>query len=570
MTSPGVLRRTIQSLIPALFALLAPAVPGQETAETIYVGGDILTMSESRPSAEALAVKDGRILAVGPEAEVMGLRGPETRIVDLYGRTMLPGFVDAHGHFSDQASYLQYANLAPQPAGSVRNIADLQDELRKLIETRKIPAGEWVVGAGYDPAYLAESRHPTKADLDAVSKDHRILIVHNSMHMGVVNSRVLAESGITADTPDPEGGIFGRVEGSREPNGVAKEQAFLPFIGALPRASRPEQIELIRQASVYYASKGFTTVQDIILDPTSWETLQAAAAEGALLVDCGAYPFLTVMDPIMAANGSKNEYRSGVKTIGIKVTLDGSVQGYTAFLEEPFFKMTEGQAADYRGFPSFPQDVVDSFAKKAYDQKWQPLMHCNGDAAADMMLDALEKAGFKAGDDRRPVMIHAQFVREDQFDRMKALGVMPSFFVSHVFYWGDYHRDVVLGAERASRISATASAEKRGLRYTFHNDQPVVPPSAIILLWSAVTRTTRSGAVLGPDQKIPVIEALRALTIDGAYQYFDENRTGSLEAGKLADLVILSDNPLEIAPEALKDLQVLETIKKGRTIYRAD
>ena len=215
-------------------------------------------------------------------------------------------------------------------------------------------------------------------------------------------------------------------------------------------------------------------------------------------------------------------------------------------------------------------DEANAFVEEAFRKGWQIHAHCNGDAAADQFIKAVRLAVAKLGPgDRRPVMIHAQTVREDQLDAMKELGIIPSFFGMHTYYWGDWHRDSVLGPERASRISPAASALKRGIPFTQHHDAPVALPSSLMILFSQVNRVTRSGQVLGPEQRVSAMDAIKSITINAAHQYFEEGTKGSLEPGKLADFVILDRNPLTVDPMAIKDIKVVETIKEGVTIYRA-
>jgi predicted amidohydrolase YtcJ len=251
--------------------------------------------------------------------------------------------------------------------------------------------------------------------------------------------------------------------------------------------------------------------------------------------------------------------------------LDGSPQGKTAWLTKPYHVPPEGQAVDYRGYEAVPDDEAVALVNKAFSNGWQILAHCNGDAAADQFIRAIRAATKKYGKaDRRPVMIHSQTVRDDQLDEMKELGIIPSFFGMHTYYWGDWHRDSVLGQERAARISPAASALKRGMIFTQHHDAPVALPSSIMILASQVNRTTRSGKVLGREQRVSVMDALKSITINAAYQYFEEKTKGSLEPGKLADFVILDKNPLKIKPMAIKDIKVVETIKEGKPIYVAE
>ena len=295
------------------------------------------------------------------------------------------------------------------------------------------------------------------------------------------------------------------------------------------------------------------------------------ASEGGLNMDLVAYPDIqgaaNVIRPPLHSKTYTDHFRIG----GAKLSLDGSPQGKTAWLTQPYHVPPEGQPSDYRGYPAIADDdEVFAFIDEAFAKGWQILAHCNGDAAADQYIAAVRAATQKHGEaDRRSVMIHAQTVREDQLDAMQELGIIPSFFGMHTYYWGDWHRDSVLGPQRAARISPAASAVRRGMIFTQHHDAPVALPNSIMVIASQVNRTTRSGQVLGAEQRVSVMDALKSITIHAAYQYFEEKTKGSLEPGKLADFVILDRNPLRVEPESIKDIRVIETIKEGRTIYRS-
>jgi len=550
------------------------AEPGElpAPAERIYRGGPIVTVDASNRVVEALAIRDGRIAAVGSEREVLALQGPETRVVDLAGRALLPGFIDAHGHISQVARMSSAANVASPPVGPVGSIDDLKREIRAFIVERELPPGSWVVATGYDDALLEEQRHPTRVDLDEVSTEHPILALHVSMHLASANSAALELAGVSAETPDPPSGVFRRFEGSKEPNGVMEEHAMWVVFGQVPRPTPAQMLASLGDAQRSYASEGFTTAQDGATDAGTFQLLQAAQDQGVLFLDVTAYGIWSDYDAVVeAARQPVGTYDGHLELAGGKIVLDGSPQGKTAWLTEPYFVPPEGLGADYNGYPALEDAEVLRFAKKLYEKGQQLLAHANGDAAAEQWIRTVERLQAEGKrPDWRPVMIHAQALRRDQLPRVAALGMIPSFFVAHTYYWGDWHRDSVFGPVRGAAISPAASALAAGIRFTIHNDAPVVPPRGTFLLWTAVNRLTRSGQVLGPDERLTPAQALRAMTIDAAYQAFEEDRKGSLEVGKLADLVILSANPLAVAPEAIREIEVIETIKQGRTVWARD
>ncbi len=538
-----------------------------QAAELVFVGGKIITVDPRLPEPDALAVRDGMIAAVGTREEVLVLRGPDTRLIELGARALLPGFIDAHGHLINVGEVMRTANLASPPVGSVEDIAGLLQALVRYRAERDLKPGEWLVGVGYDDSLLAEKRHPTRFDLDLLS-ENPVVLLHVSGHLAVANSRALALAGIDATTPDPRGGVIRRVAGSREPSGVMEESAFYGVYQLLPQPSLEERLDQLDAAQAEYARRGLTTAQDGITSPASLALLHHAAERGRLILDVVAYPAGRNLD-LEHGDIAFGDYRNRLKVGGVKLMLDGSPQGKTAYLTEPYHVPPEGQAEGYRGYPAMPQADVDGLVARFLSRGIQILAHANGDAAADQLIHAVATFGASTPlGDHRSVMIHSQVVREDQLDRLKDLGIVPSFFAAHSFYWGDWHRDSVLGAERAYRISPARSALRREIPFTFHNDAPIVPPDVLRLIWAGVNRRTRSGDILGPQQRISVMDAIRAVTVNAARQNFEEDRKGSLEKGKVADLVVLSANPLEVAPEALANIVVEETFSRGRSIYR--
>ncbi|MBI1178966.1 MAG: amidohydrolase family protein [Alphaproteobacteria bacterium] len=543
-----------------------PAAADAPRADTIYEGGPIVTMDPNTEGAEAVAVAGGRILAVGAAADVERLAGPATRRVDLHGRTLLPGLIDAHGHITMLAAVARYADLQPPPAGHVSSVADVQQALAAQRD-RTAAEGGWIVGFGYDDSLLAEQRHPTRHDLDAVSADRPVLILHVSGHLAAANSRALELMGIGPDTPDPEGGVIRREADGRQPDGVLEEHAMFLAVSKLPRPDEAQRLADLDEAQRVYAGYGITTAQDGATQAADLALLRDAAAQRRLIIDVVAYP-TWLNDGLIGDAASTRTYDHRLRVGGVKLVLDGSPQGKTAWLSQPYYKPPPGKDADYRGYPALSDAEVNRRVLDYYGRGWQVLAHCNGDAAAQQFIDAVAAAeAAYPGRDQRPVMIHAQTVRDDQLDRMAKLGMIPSFFVTHTFYWGDWHRESVLGPARAYRISPARSAADRGIRFTIHNDAPIVPPDIMRLMWSAVNRRSRSGDIIGPLQRVSARRALQSVTIDAARQYFEENEKGSITPGKGADLVILDRNPLTVPPETIKDIRVMETVKDGRTIF---
>lgn len=567
-SDPTLSRSRLTSWQRGLLAALLIATASLQAAvaaPTLYVGR-IITMDPSQPFAEAVLVEGERIVAVGGK-ELRKAHEGDARVVELGRRAMLPGFIDAHGHLTATAAYINFVNLSPPPVGPVADVARLQTTLREHIERERIPAGRWVVGVGYDDSLLKEKRHPTRDDLDAVSREHPIFIVHVSGHLSVGNSALLSQVGISSETVDPPGGAYRRRADSREPNGVFEEMAHYAVMARLPRPNPDGALIGLQKTLAYLASRGLTTVQDGGANAENLQLLQSAAQNGLLNLDVVAYRYWSPIGMALPKEFVSNEYQNRFRVDGVKIILDGSPQGKTAFLSRPYTVPPVGRDASYRGYPSLPEPVVQKAVTAALQARVPLLAHANGDAAAEILIDAVDAAA--VAEAPRVVMIHSQTVRDDQLDRMARLRITPSFFVSHTFFWGDWHREETLGVERAMRISPTRSATERGIRYTLHNDPPVVPPDMIRTLWSATTRRTRSGEVLGREQRASTHEALAGITLDAARQYGEEASKGSISAGKQADFVIVDQDPLAMDPENLLQLQVLETISRGKTVFLA-
>ena len=430
----------------------------------------------------------------------------------------------------------------------------------------------WIIGFGYDDSQLREQRHPNRDELDQVSTSLPVVIVHQSGHLAVMNSKALEIAGYNAASKDPEGGVIRRRKGSQEPDGGLEEAAWFASLGkVLGRVGPAESVTILKAGTELYASFGYTTAQEGRGAPDSLATMAAAAKQGNLKIDIVMYS-----DIIGAANTIKaplwsRTYSNHLRVGGAKLNLDGSPQGRTAWMTKPYFKPPAGQKDDYLGYPAMTDEQAAAYVDKAFANGWQVLAHMSGDAAIDQFIRAVRAAEKKYGKaDRRPVAIHAHTARLDQLEAFRELGIMPSFFSMHTFYWGDWHRDTVFGVERGSNISPTGWALQRGIIFTSHHDAPVAKPDSMRVLDATVNRVTRSGQVLGPQHRVSPLVALKAQTIWSAYQHFEEKSKGSIEVGKLADFVVLDQNPLTIDPLKIAGIKVLETIKEGATVYRRD
>jgi predicted amidohydrolase YtcJ len=557
-------------LTSASFAFLATTAVAQEFADTIYAGGPILTIDDANPRAEAVAVTAGRIAAVGTLEEVSRLKGPATRMVDLAGRTMLPGFIDPHGHVMMGGLQALSANMLPPPDGDVDSIAALQDTLRTWMDANRdaMERAGIILGFGYDHSQLAELRPPTREELDAVSIDLPVVVVHQSGHIGAFNSKALEIAGYTADSEDPDGGKILRKEGTREPNGIVEETAFFEALPKLLGNVGPAGFEAFTIAGAeMWASFGYTTAQEGRANSALNPVLQKLTSDGSVKIDIYAYADVLLGRDYIRENVSRS-YDKGFRLAGAKLTIDGSAQGFTAWRDRPYVDPVGDYPPGYLGYPAVTNEDVISALDWAYANDVQIIVHANGEAAADLLLAATRNAVDQHGQgDRRTVLIHGQYQREDQVENFVRLGVIPSLFTMHTFYWGDWHRDHTVGPDFADNISPTGWYRKRGSPVTVHTDAPVAFPDTMRALDATVTRRTRSGDILGPSQRLDVMTALQAMTLWAAYQAFEDTEKGSIEVGKVADFVILSDDPTTVDPDSLDQLLVVQTVKADETIY---
>ncbi|WP_424928615.1 amidohydrolase [Amaricoccus tamworthensis] len=543
----------------------------QDVADTIYSGGPILTINDDQPSVEAVAVRDGMIVAAGPMDEVSSLAGDATDMVDLAGRTMVPGFVDSHGHVVLGGIQALSANLLAPPDGEATDIEGVQQTLRDWIAENQeaVENTQLVIGFGYDPAQLAELRHPTRADLDAVSTEVPILIVHQSGHFGALNSKALEIVGYTAETENPAGGVIRRRDDG-EPDGVLEEYAFFgALVPLLGRLGSDGFEQFAKAGAEMWARFGYTTGQEGRSSAGNVDALRAVDARGELPIDVVAFPDALENRDFIEANVS-GDYEGNVRVGGCKLTIDGSPQGFTALRDRPYYDPVGDYPPGYRGYAAITEQQTNDTVDWCYERGIQILTHANGEGASDMLIAAVRAAEEKHGSaDNRPVLIHGQFLREDQVDSLKELGIFPSLFPMHTFYWGDWHRDHTVGPVNADNISPTGWVRQRDMIFGSHHDAPVAFPNSMRVLSATVTRRTRSGDILGPAQRVSVMDALKALTIWPAWQHFEEDSKGSIEVGKIADLVILSDDPTAVDPETLADIEIEMTIKDGEVIYDA-
>lgn len=540
-------------------------------ADVVLVNANVITMDPARPRAEAVAVKAGRIVAVGKVGEVTQAATAATRVLDLDGRTLLPGFIDSHTHVSAWSHTIRQVDGT---SAVNRTIGDILDKVAERAAAQ--PPGTWIEGYGYDHTTLEEKRHLTRWDLDTVTPDHPVHFWHISGHFTAVNSKALEIAGITADTPDPDGGVIYRDENG-EPNGLLGETGIqVPVLHLIPPKPVEERARGLKLVNDEYVKAGVTSVHDANLGVfgglDELEAHRHARDVGDLRVRVYALLWFDMLEGLLAAGvplgdvgirtGSGDEwFRLG----GVKIWADGSGPGRTAALAEPYL----GEPVT-RGALNHSQERLDALVARYHDAGFQLAIHANGERGIDAVISAYEAAqAANPRPDARHRIEHLSLPTDDHLDRMAAAGILTTFYSAQIYGWGDRHRDLNLGRERASRLFPARSAADRGIVFGGHCDSPVIPPLPLMAICAAVTRETTGGDVLGADQRLTVDEALQSWTLGGAYIAFEEHTKGSIETGKLADFVALSGDPRDVEPSAIRDLEVEMTMIGGEIVYQA-
>lgn len=519
----------------------------------IYFNGDFITLEAD--NVEAILIDNGIIKDVGNKEEILKMKDEQTELVDLKGKTMMPAFIDAHSHFFAVANNFLQASL-----DGCTSFKEIQEVILKYKKENNIEDGKWILANGYDHNILKENKHITKLELDEALPNNPVVIQHKSGHNGVFNSLGLKILDITSKTISPEGGVIEKRNG--ELTGYLEENAFIENIKRVPMPGIEELVKSAKKAEREYASFGITTVQEGMMTKELIPIYNKLVSDNLIDLDIVAF-----MDE-KAINEIENtfpdnikEYKNNFKIGGIKIFLDGSPQAKTAWMRTPYV-----DDENYYGYGTMKDCEVESAIEKACKENLQILAHCNGDKAAEQYIKSIAKVGDKAKR-IRPVLIHGQLLGVDQLKEVKELGVIPSFFIAHTYYWGDVHIKN-FGIDRASKISPAGSARNENILFTFHQDSPVIEPNMFETIWCAVNRKTSSGKSLGEDEKIEVIDAIKAVTINSAYQYFEEDKKGSIKKGKIADLIIVDKNPLKVDKQELRNIKILQTIKNGNVIWK--
>ena len=538
------------------------------SADLVIQNGKIITVDAHDTIAEAAAVLDGKFVRVGRHDDVAGLIGAATEIIDLAGKTLVPGFIDSHTHPVSTGAFMYSLDLIDAAAEICPSIADLQDRIRERV--KETPKGDWIGGRNYVPEKMKEKRWPTREELDAVAPDNPLIIIIRGYHAHVVNSRAIELAGITKDTPNPEGGVIDKDPQTGEPTGVLRDVPIMRSV--VPQPTLEDLKAALARISEEYVKTGVTSTGEAGAPemPESMRAFQEAVDEGKLKIRT----YLMIREAFYRANdlGLRTGFGNDMLRLGpVKIFMDGSIQCYTCAFNEPYI------SKDTRGMEGlqYTPEQINEIVAESHRLGYQVAIHAQGDYTISMAVDAIEQAMQKyPRPDPRHRIEHCLCPTRDDLERMKQLGIITNFYLFHPWYWGDQHINDFIGHERASRMVPAKTAMDMGIVVCAHSDCPVCTPSNPVWpsnplwgMWCAVNRKTRSGADIGPHEKLTAMEALRAYTINGAYASFEEDIKGSIEPGKLADVVILSDNPLEIDPAEIRNITVEKTLIDGKVVY---
>jgi len=533
----------------------------------VYFGGDILTMDGETPTyVEAVVQEGGKIVFIGGKEEAFK-KYPKAELHNLQGKTMLPGFVDPHSHFMSAIRMVEQVNVAAPPVGDATSIDEIMKKMLDFKNEKGIKDGDWIVGWGYDQDLIKEKRHITRYDIDKYFPNNKVMIIHVSMHGGVLNSKALEWANLDENTPDVKGGVIARMPNSNEPAGLVMELAFIPIFEKMPQPSDDEMLAILKEAQEMYTSNGYTQAVEGFSHISDMDFLKRAAAEKKLFIDVISLPAFTEMDNWL--NNDKyvfGEYNNHLKFGGGKFTLDGSPQGKTADMEEEYLTGGPNGEKHWHGNTSITREELSKLAKIMVDNNIQINFHANGSGAINDAIYAIEYAGITADKDKRPVIIHSQFQDKEQLKKYVELGITPSYFTNHTFFWGDVHIKN-MGLEKASFISPIKTSREMGIISSNHTDFNVTPLDPFFVIWTSTNRITRSGKILGMNERIDTYTALKEITTGPAWQFFEEDRKGKIKEGLLADFVILESNPLKQDVKYLRENKVIETIKEGQTVY---
>lgn len=540
-----------------IFAAAIPLLSIDKTEpEIILFNGDIFTVNPKEPTAEAVAIAGGRLLAVGNNNDILSMATARTKKIDLGHKTVLPGFIDAHSH--PAVSGLMHLKMVDC---DLRSIKDIKEAIRQRAAIT--PKGNWVQGFKYDDTKTSEGRRINIADLDEAAPEHPVMISHRGGHTSYCNSLALKLANVNDSTPNPQGGEFEK-DADGKLTGCVKEKANDVFDKLIPdETTRDERREGVKLISRMMAKTGITSVTDALGFPEDLRAYEDAYEAGDLHIRIYCMIYYTHIEKMIGAGVRTGMGNDWVKIGGMKMTCDGSISERTARLSQPYI----GRPNDY-GILVMDENQMYPYAKKAYDAGWQIGVHANGDAGIDTTLKLYERL-YKENPkpDPRFRIEHCTVINDNIIQRMKTLGVIPTPFSTYVYYHGEKMK--AYGEERLKNMFALRSFLNAGIHPTQASDYPPGPFEPMMALQSSVTRTDMKGNVWGANQKVTVEEAIKIGTINGAYASYEENIKGSLEAGKLADLVVLGRNPFKEDPSTLITIPIERTMAGGKWVYES-
>ena len=544
---------------------------------------------------QAVCYENGIIQKLGTNEEILKLKDENTKVINMEGKTILPSFIDSHSHFSAVANSFLQVDL-----NECTSFEEIKNKILEFKAKNSIADNEWIIANGYDNNILKEQKHPDIIFLDTLKINNPIVLKHKSEHMGVFNKKALEALEVNETTKSPEGGKIEIKEGKL--TGYLEETAFVNYLKKVPMPSMDKLLKAYEKAQDEYLSYGITTVQEGYMSKELLNIYKELIKQNKLKLDVVGYPdYDSIKEYAHTFPSSYKKYNKHFKILGIKMILDGSPQGRTAWMKEPYEPEKQNiveNKGDYKGYPAMKYDDIVRNIKFAKENGLQILAHCNGDAAAEEYIKALNECeenepsyqkqkitqiqecmqqeniqmqecaqqekkinnnNAQKIKDLRPVIIHAQLISKEDLLKAKEIGAIPSFFVAHVYYWGDVHIKN-FGIKRASRISPVKEAVDNNIIFTLHQDSPIIKPNMLETIWCAVKRQTKSGKILGEDERISVYDALKGVTINAAYSYFEETEKGSIEEGKKAQFVILDKNPLEVPIDEISNIKIVKTI----------
>jgi predicted amidohydrolase YtcJ len=539
-------------------------------ADTVFLGGPIVTVNAKNEEVQALAVQNGKIVAVGKEAEVKKQWiDKDTKVIDLHGQTLMPGFVEPHVHIvltsMVEGLWLDLSNFT-LPYDTIDTLSQ-----KLKVQLKSVPAGGWLAGFGVDPSRTTPFMAELNADtLDKVSTEVPIFIINQSGHIGYVNHKAMELAGVTDQTPNPPGGgIYVKDAQGKLTGKLIEPPSYLPFQAKMPPPTEAELVQAMKKTTSKMAATGITTSAEISLGANlgldnETRLFKSLTANEGLPLRVRAYLYGPAIPKGFDAI-KPNDGDDRLRFIGVKFLSDGSTQGLTAALNEPYiYPMGTTQ----RGDLDYKDEEIFDLMRPYFDQGWQISIHANGSRAIEQTLNNYEKllAGNVHPETRRLRIEHFTINTSEQVKKAKQLGVVPGFTIGHVDYWGEAFHDHIVGAERANRIDPSASFKKAGARFAYHSDSPVSPYGPLRYISEGAARVWQlpPQKILGPKERVSVDDAIRAVTINAAYQLMADDKIGSLEVGKLADFVILDKNPRKTAAEQIANIQVKETWVGGK------